>query len=136
MWRQLPVCASSAHNPKRCVVIPRAAFRAAPFYEPFRPQDGDIIASRHRSFDSFYGDRSGCPTQKAWNRKGDLGRSDIPDVRRRHRKAGYHLTFLKDAVAEFTYEAHEAAVGISYPTFGHQVLTVDEFLSAICKPAG
>src|SRR6516225_5442755 len=43
-------------------------------------------------------------------------------------EAGYHLTFLRDAVAEFTDEAHRAATDISYPTFGHEVLTVDEFL--------
>ena len=47
-------------------------------------------------------------------------------------EAGYHLTFLRDAVAEFTDEAHRAAIDISYPTFGHEVLTVDEFLPLIC----
>jgi ureidoacrylate peracid hydrolase len=40
-------------------------------------------------------------------------------------EAGYHLTFLKDAVAEFNQKAHLAALEISYPTFGHQVLTID-----------
>jgi hypothetical protein len=45
--------------------------------------------------------------------------------------AGYHLTFLKDAVVEFTDEAHRAAIEISYPTFGHEVLTIDEFLPLI-----
>ena len=25
------------------------------FYEPFRPQEGDIVASHHRSFDAFMG---------------------------------------------------------------------------------
>ena len=48
-------------------------------------------------------------------------------------KAGFHLTFLKDAVAEFTDEAHRAAIEISYPTFGHEVLTIDEFLSLVRK---
>jgi nicotinamidase-related amidase len=46
-------------------------------------------------------------------------------------ETGYHLTFLKDAVAEFTDEAHRAALEISYPTFGHAVLTVDEFLQSV-----
>jgi nicotinamidase-related amidase len=44
---------------------------------------------------------------------------------------GFHVTFLKDAVAEFTEPAHKAAVEISYPTFGHEVLTVDEFLASV-----
>jgi len=34
-------------------------------------------------------------------------------------------------VAEFTPEAHKAALEISYPTFGHEVLTVDQVLAAI-----
>ncbi|WP_201782076.1 cysteine hydrolase family protein [Pseudomonas sp. RIT-PI-q] len=46
-------------------------------------------------------------------------------------EAGYHVTFLKDAVADFTEEAHRAALEISYPTFGHETLTIDEFLNAV-----
>lgn len=48
-------------------------------------------------------------------------------------EAGYHLTFLKNAVAEFTDEAHRAAIEISYRTFGHEVLTADEFLRLVQK---
>ena len=48
-------------------------------------------------------------------------------------EAGYHLTFLTDAVAEFNEKAHLAALEISYPTFGFKVLTIDEFLGAIRK---
>jgi nicotinamidase-related amidase len=46
---------------------------------------------------------------------------------------GYHLTFIRDGVVEFTDEAHLAAIGISYPTFGHEVLTVEEFLAAVVQ---
>lgn len=49
-------------------------------------------------------------------------------------EAGYHVTFLTDAVADFTEEAHRAALDVSYPTFGHEAVTVDEFLAAI-KPS-
>jgi ureidoacrylate peracid hydrolase len=47
---------------------------------------------------------------------------------------GFHVTFLADAVAEFTQAAHDAATQISYPTFGHEVLTVRAFLEAV-EPA-
>ena len=46
-------------------------------------------------------------------------------------EAGYHLTFLTAAVAEFTEKAHLAALEISYPTFGFEVLTINDFLAAI-----
>jgi nicotinamidase-related amidase len=50
----------------------------------------------------------------------------VEDTGRHGLEAGYHLTFLKDAVVEFRDEARKAAIQISYPTFGHEVLTVDE----------
>jgi nicotinamidase-related amidase len=40
-------------------------------------------------------------------------------------------TFLTDAVAEFTEEAHNAALTLSYPTFGHEVTTIGSFLAAV-----
>jgi hypothetical protein len=45
-------------------------------------------------------------------------------------EAGFHVTFLIDAVADFTDPAH-AAIGISYPIFGHEVTTIDRFLASI-----
>jgi len=46
-------------------------------------------------------------------------------------EAGFHVTFLIDAVADFTDPAHRAAIGISYPIFGHEVTTIDRFLASI-----
>jgi nicotinamidase-related amidase len=46
-------------------------------------------------------------------------------------EAGYDVTYLTDTVAEFTHAAQRAAVDLSYPTFGHSVTTVDEFLAGI-----
>lgn len=46
-------------------------------------------------------------------------------------EAGYHVTFIKEAVADFTEAAHRAALEVSYPVFGHETLTVDDFLAAI-----
>jgi len=40
----------------------------------------------------------------------------VEGTRRPAIEAGYHLTFLTDAVAEFNKEAHLAALEISFPT--------------------
>ena len=45
------------------------------------------------------------------------------------------MTFLVDAVADFTEQAHRAALDISYPTFGHAAITIDALLAAIGTPA-
>jgi hypothetical protein len=44
------------------------------------------------------------------------------------------MTSLTEEVVEFTDEAHKAATEISYPTFGHSVLTVNDFLAAVRQP--
>jgi nicotinamidase-related amidase len=105
------------------------------FYEPFRPQNGDIVASRHRTFNAFMGTDLDAQLKARGIEKlilaGLTSQTCVEGTGRHATEAGYHLTFLKDAVAEFTPDAHRAAIDISYPTFGHEVLTVDEFLASV-----
>jgi nicotinamidase-related amidase len=107
------------------------------FFEPFRPRDGDIVASRHRTFNGFMGtDLDAQLKQRSIDRlvfAGLTSQTCVEGTARHATEAGYHVTFLTDAVAEFTPEAHKAALEISYPTFGHAVLTVDTFLAALDK---
>lgn len=110
----------------------------ADFYEPFRPQPGDIVTGRHRTFNAFMGTDLDAKLKARGIEKvvlaGLTSQTCVEGTGRHATEAGYHLTFLTDGVAEFTAEAHKAALEISYPTFGHEVLTVDEFLGAIRKP--
>lgn len=109
------------------------------FFEPFRPQPGDIVAGRHRTFNAFIGTDLDDKLKKRGIEKvilaGLTSQTCVEGTGRHATEAGYHLTFLTDAVAEFTPEAHRAAIDISYPTFGHEVLTVDQFLESIRSPA-
>ena len=107
------------------------------FYEPLRPQDGDIIVSHHRVFDAFIGTDLSEKLQACGVEKvilaGLTSQTCVEGTGRHAIEAGYHLTFLSDAVADFNEKAHRAALEVSYPTFGFQVLTIDEFLGAIRK---
>jgi len=109
------------------------------FYEPFRPQKGDIVAGRHRTFNAFIGTDLDEQLKKRGIEKvilaGLTSQTCVEGTGRHATEAGYHLTFLTDAVAEFTPEAHRAAIDISYPTFGHEVLTIDQFLASIRETA-
>lgn len=112
--------------------------KGSEFYGPFAPKSGDIIASRHRTFNAFMGTDLE-PQLKARGIKklvlaGLTSHTCVEGTGRHATELGYHLTFLKDAVVEFTDEAHKAAVELSYPTFGHEVLTIDEFLAAVKEP--
>lgn len=105
------------------------------FFEAFRPQPGDIISSRHRTFSGFFATDLHEILKARGIEKvvlaGLTSHTCVEGTGRHATELGYHLTFIKNAVAEFTHKAHRAAIDISYPTFGHEVLTVNEFLSAV-----
>jgi nicotinamidase-related amidase len=107
----------------------------ADFYRSFAPHNGDTIISRHRTFDSFINTDMIEKLHAAKIEKAALtGLTSHTCVERAGRHAldeGFHVTFLKDAVAEFTQATHTAAIELSYPTFSHEVLTIDEFLEAV-----
>jgi nicotinamidase-related amidase len=109
--------------------------KGSDFFELFRPQDGDIVSSRHRTFNGFMGTDLDAKLKARGIEKlifaGLTSQTCVEGTARHATEAGYHVTFLIDAVAEFTPEAHKAALEISYPTFGHEVLTVDQVLAAI-----
>lgn len=109
--------------------------KGADFYEPLKPQPGDIVVGRHHMFDAFNG--TGLEQQLRANGiekvilAGLTSQTCIEGTGRHALEAGFHVTFLTDGVSEFTEEAHRAAIEISYPTFGHEVMTIDAFLAAI-----
>lgn len=109
--------------------------RGDDFFEPLQPQDGDIVAGHHRVFDAFIGtDLDEKLKEKGIERlvlAGLTTHTCVEGTGRHAIEAGYHVTFLTDAVAEFNRETHEAALKFSFPTFGFEALTVDEFVTRI-----
>ncbi len=107
----------------------------ADFYKAFAPHPGDTIVSRHRTFDGFFNTDMLEKLRAAGIEKvvlaGLTSHTCVEGAGRHALEEGFHVTFLRDAVAEFTEEEHRAAIDLSYPTFGHEVLTIDEFLGAI-----
>jgi ureidoacrylate peracid hydrolase len=109
--------------------------KGADFYEPLKPLPGDIVVGRHHMFDSF--NETGLEEQLRANGidkvilAGLTSQTCIEGTGRHALESGFHVTFLTDAVSEFSEEAHQAAIQISYPTFGHEVTTIDAFLNAI-----
>jgi nicotinamidase-related amidase len=109
------------------------------FYPPLRPRAGEIVLRHHRMFDSFIGtdlhDQLRANKVEKVVLAGLTSQTCIEGTGRHALEAGYHVTFLRDAVAEFTEKAHQAAIEISYPTFGHAVITIDEFLQSVFDPS-
>lgn len=109
----------------------------ADFYDPLRPQKGETVISRHRSFNAFEGTDLGAQLTAARVENvvlaGLTSNTCIQVTGTQALESGYHVTYLADAVAEFTEAVHTVALEVSYPAFGHQVSTVDEFLESIVK---
>jgi ureidoacrylate peracid hydrolase len=109
----------------------------ADFFAQLRPREGEIVISRHRMFDSFVGTDLEAQLQANGIEKvvlaGLTSQTCVEGTGRHALETGFHVTFLKDAVADFTQLAHRAALDVSYPTFGHEVLTIDEFLGAVTR---
>jgi ureidoacrylate peracid hydrolase len=105
------------------------------FFPPLRPRPNEFVVSHHRIFSSFHGTDLHKQLQEQGIEKviiaGLTSQTCVEGTGRDALEAGYHVTFLKDAVADFTEEAHRAALEISYPTFGHETLTIEEFLNAV-----
>lgn len=107
----------------------------ADFFPAFAPRPNDTIISRHRTFDSFVNTDMIEKLHAAGIEKvvlaGLTSHTCVESAGRHALEEGFHVTFLTDGVAEFTEEAHNAAISLSYPTFGHEVTTIDEFLGAV-----
>ncbi|WP_295991104.1 isochorismatase family cysteine hydrolase [Rugamonas sp.] len=107
----------------------------AEFFPPLKPRAGEVVISQHRMFDSFIG----TDLEQQLRARGIdhvvlaglTSHTCVEGTGRHALEAGFHVTFIKDGVAEFTEQAHRAAIDISYPTFGHASLTVDEFLAGV-----
>lgn len=107
----------------------------ADFYEPLKPQPGDVIIKQHRQFNGFIGTDLDEKLRENGIQKvifaGLTSHTCVEGTGRHAMEAGFHVTFLKDAVAEFDEPSHHGAIELSYPSFGHEVLTIDEFLPRI-----
>lgn len=105
------------------------------FYPPLQPRPGDIIVGWHRQYNGFLGTDLEEQLRAHGIEKvilaGHTTHTCVEGTGRHALEAGFHVTFLKDAVAEFSEAAHRFALEFSYPTFGHAVITIDEFLGRI-----
>lgn len=114
--------------------------KGADFYQDYYPIEGDIIAERHHMFNSFFNtDLDHQLRSKGIENvvlAGFTSQTCVEGTGRHALESGYHVTFLTDAVAEFTQKAQDMAIEISYPSFGHAVLTTAEFTEALKASKG
>lgn len=105
------------------------------FYPAFRPRRTDVVVRHHRQYDGFYATDLAEQLRAHGILKvvlaGHTSHTCVEGTGRHALEECFHVTFLEDAVAEFSEPPHIFSTTRSYPTFGHEATTVDEFLTAI-----
>ena len=43
---------------------------------------------------------------------------------------GYHTTLIKDGIAAFNWEGIKATVEVNFPSYGHALLSTEEFINS------
>lgn len=99
------------------------------------PQPGDIVAQEHWTASGFAGtDLDYQLRQRGIDRvviAGNRANTCIDSTGRYAVELGYHATLISDAIAAFSQEEMDATIKTNWPSFGHAVLTTDEFLGML-----
>ena len=105
------------------------------FHDDFQTRPGDVVVHEHWGASGFANtDLDQKLKQHGIERIvviGLLANTCIEATARYGMELGYHVTLVKDATAAYSHEAMDAAHEINGPTFAQEILTTDEFLTAL-----
>ena len=99
------------------------------------PQPGDIMAREHWTASGFAGtDLDFLLRQRGIDRvviAGNRASTCIDATGSYAVELGYHATLISDAIAAFNQDEMDTTIRVKWPSFGHAVLTTDEFLEML-----
>ncbi|WP_046246493.1 cysteine hydrolase family protein [Hymenobacter terrenus] len=111
----------------------------ADYFAALAPQPGDHLIAPHRGASAFVStDLDAQLRQNGIEHvvlAGMAANTCVEATGRYAVEMGYHVTFLKDAVAADAWESQRAAVEVNYPRIGHAVLTIDKLLAQLDRPS-
>lgn len=102
-------------------------------HSDLRPVRGDVIASPHKGLDAFATSDLDLQLRQRGMTSialaGVMANLAVEATGRSAAERGYHVIYLRDAVAAAGWDAYNAAVEVNYPLIGHEVQTVASLLS-------
>lgn len=105
------------------------------WHPDFAPQPGDVVIKEHWASSGFANtDLDLQLRQRAITHVvivGLVANTCIEGTGRNASELGYHVTLVRDATAAFSDEALHAAHEINAPSFAHQVVTTEAFLTQL-----
>lgn len=107
----------------------------AGFHPDLTPQAGDLIATNHWTASGFANtDLDFILRQHSIEHivlAGMRANTCIDSTARYGVELGYHVTLVKDGIAAFRWEEIQATVEITFPNYGHAILTTQEFINTL-----
>jgi nicotinamidase-related amidase len=128
-WRFL----SPSHMGSKNVVLFERNSWGAQFHPELQPELGDLIAQNHWTGSGF------ANTDLDFLLRmhnidhiilaGMRANTCIDSTARYGVELGYHVTLIKDGIAAFNWEEIRVTVEITFPNYGHSMLSTEEFIN-------
>ena len=130
-WRFL----SPSHEGSKSVVLFEKNSWGAQFHPELQPEPGDLIAQNHWTGSGF------ANTDLDFLLRihnidhillaGMRANTCIDSTARYGVELGYHVTLIKDGIAAFNWEEIRITVEITFPNYGHAMLSTEEFINTL-----
>ncbi|SHG31656.1 isochorismatase family cysteine hydrolase [Flavobacterium defluvii] len=124
---------SPSHKGSKNVVLFEENSWGAEFHPELQPQSGDLIAQNHWTASGF------ANTDLDFLLRihnidhimiaGMRANTCIDSTARYGVELGYHVTLIKDGIGAFNWEEIRVTVEITFPNYGHAMLTTEEFIN-------
>jgi nicotinamidase-related amidase len=132
-WRVL----SPSHQGSKNLVLFEKGSWGAEFHPELQPEKGDLIAQNHWTASGFANtDLDFLLKQhgiEAVIITGMRANTCIDSTARYAVELGYHVTLISDAIAAFNWQEVKAVVEITFPNYGHSLMTTDAFIGTLTK---
>lgn len=122
-----------SHQGSKDVVLFEKNSWGAEFHPELLPQPGDLIAQNHWTASGF------ANTDLDFLLRvhniyhimlaGMRANTCIDSTARYGVELGYHVTLIKDGIAAFNWEEIRVTVEVTFPNYGHAMLTTEEFIN-------
>ncbi|WP_343697132.1 isochorismatase family cysteine hydrolase [Flavobacterium sp.] len=124
---------SPSHQGSKNTVLFEKNSWGAEFHPELLPEPGDLIAQNHWTASGFANtDLDFLLRAHNIDRilvAGMRANTCIDSTARYGVELGYHVTLIKDGIAAFNWEEIRVTVEVTFPNYGHAILSTEEFIN-------
>lgn len=126
---------NSVHRGIERLVIFEKGSWGGEFHPELQPREGSLVAGEHWTSSGFANtDLDMLLKQHGIDHvviAGIRANTCVEATGRYAVELGYHTSLISDAIAAFNWEEMKATIEINFPSFGHGVLTTEQFIAGL-----